>query len=122
MRTRLDHEIPEALRRHNEEQERDPELVVNNLGSRVRVVVLWRKRDNDPEQWIYLERMLPDEFSYEAVKARWGGGAYRIRLFGAWDRARRREKYITQVALWIWKGFPPTPALIARLRRAKSVR
>jgi len=122
MRTRLDHEIPEALRRHNEEQERDPELVVNNLGSRVRVVVLWRQRDGDPEQWIYLERMLPDEFSYEAVKARWGGGAYRIRLFGAWDRARRQERYITQVAFWIWKGFPPTSALIVQLRRAKSVR
>jgi len=122
MRTRSGHEIPEALRRHNEEQQRDPEDVVNGLGRRIRVVVLWRQRDDDAEQWIYLERMPPDEFSYETVKARWGGGAYRIRLFGAWDRARRQERYITQVAFWIWRGFPPTPALRARLRRAERIR
>ena len=115
-------EIPEPLRRHNEEQRRDPEIVVQDLGKRVRVVVLWRQRDDDPERWIYLERMLPRAFSYEIVKQRWGGGAYRIRLFGAWDRARRQEQYITQVAFWIWEGFPPTPALRVRLRRAKSAR
>jgi len=72
---------------------------------------VWRQRDDDAEQWIYLERMQPGKFSYEVVKQRGGGGAYRIRLFGAWDRARRQEKYITQVAFWIWDGFPPTPAL-----------
>ncbi|MGH7548798.1 MAG: hypothetical protein ACREMM_11565 [Gemmatimonadales bacterium] len=71
---------------------------------------------------IYLERMRPDEFSYETVKERWGGGAYRIRLFGAWERPRRQEKYITQVAFWIHRGFPPTPALRARLQRRKTVR
>ena len=53
--------------------------------------------------------MQPHEFSYEAVKIRWGGGAYRIRLFGAWDRARLQAKYITQVAFWTHPGFPPTP-------------
>ena len=116
------HEIPEALRRHNEEQRRDPEDVVNDLGRRVRVIVLWRQQDEDPDKWIYLERMQPSEFSYETVKQRWGGGAYRIRLFGAWDRERRQERYITQVAFWIHQGFPPTPALWARLRQAKSVR
>ena len=122
MSTRSVSEIPEALRRQNEEQQRDPEMVVNNLGRRVRVVVLWRQRDDDAEQWVYLERMQPSEFSYGTVKQRWGGGAYRIRLFGAWDRARRQETYITQVAFWIWDGFPPTPALRARLRRAESIR
>jgi hypothetical protein len=122
LRTRPAHEIPEALRRHNEEQRRDPEDVVSNLGWRVRVVVLWRQRDDDPERWIYLERMLPGEFSYETVKQRWGGGAYRIRLFGAWNRVRRQEKYITQVAFWIHRGFPSTPALRARLRAWQSAR
>ncbi len=116
MRTRSGREIPDALRRHNEEQRRDPEDVIRNLGRRVQVVVLWRQRDDDPERWIYLERMSPHEFSLETVKLRWGGGAYRIRLFGTWDRARRQEKYITQVAFWIYRGFPPTPALRARLR------
>ncbi len=91
MSTRSVSEIPEALRRQNEEQQRDPEMVVNNLGRRVRVVVLWRQRDDDAEQWVYLERMQPSEFSYETVKQRWGGGAYRIRLFGAWNRAPARE-------------------------------
>ena len=86
------------------------------------MVVLWRLRDDDPERWIYLGRMQPHGFSYETVKQRWGGGAYRIRLFGAWDRERRQERYITQVAFWIHQGFPPTPALWARLRQAKSVR
>ncbi len=122
MRERSVHEMPEPLRRHNEEQRRDPEDVVRNLGRRVRVVVLWRQSDDDSERWIYLERMLPGEFSYETVKQRWGGGAYRIRLFGAWDRARRQESYITQVAFWIHRGFPPTAALQARLRQAKCAR
>ncbi len=115
MRTRSVRYVPEALRRHNEEQQRDPELVVNNLGRRVRVVVLWRRRDDDRERWVYLERLSPEDFSLEAVKNRWGGGAYRIRLFGAWDSARRQERYITQVAFWIWRGFPPTPATLARM-------
>src|SRR5258708_38287536 len=100
----------------------DPQEVVGNLGRRIRVVVLWRQRDDDPEQWIYLERMLPGEFSYEMAKQRWGGGAYRIRLFGAWDRARRQETDITQVAFWIWEAFPPTPALRALLGQVKSAR
>jgi len=116
MRVRSIHEMPEPLRRHNEGQRRDPEMVVQNLARRVRVVVLWRRRDDDPERWIYLERMLPGEVSYEMVKQRWGGGAYRIRSFGVWNRARRQEKYITQVAFWIHRGFPPTRALRARLR------
>src|SRR5260370_29541652 len=122
MRTRSSHEVPEALRSHNKGQHRDPQEVVSNLGRRIRVIVLWRQRDDDPEQWTYLERMLPGEFSYEIVKQRWGGGAYRIRLFGAWDRTRRQEKYITQVAFCIWRGFPPTPALRARLGQVKSAR
>lgn len=117
MHVRSSHEIPEPLRRHNEEQQRDPEDVVRDFRRRVQIVVLWRQRDDDPERWIYLERMLPGEFSYETVKQRWGGGAYRIRLFGAWDRARRQERYLTQVTFWIYRGFPPTPALLARLRR-----
>jgi hypothetical protein len=116
MRTRSVQEVPEALQRHNLEQQRDPEQVVINLGRRVRVVVLWRRRDDDAERWVYLERMPPEEFSYENVKQRWGGGAYRIRLFGAWDRARRQERYITQVAFWIWEGFGPTPATLARMK------
>ena len=80
--------------------------------------MLWRKRDDDREQWVYLERTQPSEFSYEEVKQRWGGGPYRIRLFGTWDRARRREKYITQVVFWIHREFPPKAALPARLRVA----
>lgn len=120
MRTRSVSTIPEALRRHNQAQERNPEMVLQDLERQVRVVVLWRQRDDDPEEWVYLERMVPEEFSYEVVKQRWGGGAYRIRLFGSWDPSRRQEKYITQVAFWIWEGFPPTPALRARLRRAKN--
>jgi hypothetical protein len=123
MRTGSRREIPDALRRNNEEQQRDPEDVVRSLGRRVRVVVLWRQRDDDPDRWIYLERMEPHEFSLETVKLRWGGGAYRIRVFGEWDRARHLEKYITQVAFWIWRGFPPTPALRARLRQlARAMR
>ena len=47
MRARSVREIPDALRRHNEEQQRDPEMVVKNLGRQVRVVVLWRQRDDD---------------------------------------------------------------------------
>lgn len=120
MRIRSVNEVPEALRRHNEEQRRDPEDVIMELGRRVQVVVLWRQRDDNQERWIYLERMPPEEFSMETVKNRWGGGAYRIRLFGAWDRSRRQERYITQVAFWIHRGFPPTPALRARMRDVRG--
>ena len=122
MPTRSGHAIPVALRRHNEEQRRDPEDVVSNLARRVRVIVLWRQRDDDPERWIYLERMEPGEFSYEAVKVRWGGGAYRIRLFGGWDRDRRQERYITQVSFWIHRGFPPTKALRALMQGGTRAR
>src|SRR2546425_13037821 len=97
-------------------------MVVKNRGRQVRVVVLWRQRDDDAEQWIYLERMLPGEFSYEIVKQRWGGGAYRIRLFGAWDRARRQRWFITRVWCWIWVGCPPTRALRVRSERAARFR
>jgi hypothetical protein len=69
--------------------------------------------------WVYLERMPPHALSMAAGKTQWGGGAYRIRLFGDWDGNRRQEKYLTQVAFWIWRGFPSTPALRARLERAK---
>lgn len=103
------------LRRHDEEQQRDPEEVVRDLGWRLRVVVLWRQRDDDPERWVYLGRMEPHEFSLGDGELRWGGGTYRIRLFGTWDRARRRERYITEVAFWIWRRFPATPALRAPL-------
>ena len=120
MRAQSGPKMPEALRRHNEEQQRDPEDVVRSLGRRVRVVVLWHQRDDDPDRWIYLGRMEPHEFSLETVKLRWGGGAYRVRLFGPWDRARRQETYITQVAFWIHRGFPPTPALRARLREVEK--
>src|SRR5574341_44583 len=116
MHARRGREMPEALYRHNAEQHRHPEEVLQNLGQRVRVVVLWRRRDDDRERWIYLERMHPGEFSMETVKQRWGGGAYRIRVFGAWDRATRQERYLTQVAFWIWRGFPPTPSLAKLLR------
>lgn len=115
MGTRGGHEIPEALYRHNLELRRDPVDVLRRFGRRVRIVVLWRQRDDDPERWIYLERIPPGEFSLEAVKQRWGGGAYRIRLFGAWDRERRQERYLTQVAFWIWHRFPATPALVKLL-------
>src|SRR5258706_9272558 len=70
MRVRSAEKMPEALRRHNEEQQRDPEDVVRSLGRRVRVVVPWRERDGDPERWIYLERMEPHEFSLETLKLR----------------------------------------------------
>jgi len=122
MKTRSGREIPEALLRHNAEQRRDPEEVVSDLGSRIQVVVLWRQHDDDAKQWLYLERMLPGQFSYERVKQRWGGGAYRIRLFGAWIRARRQERYVTQVTFWIYRGFPPTQALRARLTRVATHR
>src|SRR5260370_13104888 len=67
MRTRSAHEVPEALRRHNEEQHRDPQEVVSNLGRRIRLILLWRQRDHDPAQWPYLPRMLPGRFSYELL-------------------------------------------------------
>jgi hypothetical protein len=122
VKARPAHEVPEALRRHNLERQRFPEEVIHGLGPRVRVVVLWRRRDDDPERWVYLERMQPEEFSCETVKNRWGGGAYRIRLFGPWERGRRQERYITQVAFWIWEGFPPTAALRARLQEPEETR
>jgi len=72
MRTRTAHEIPEALRRHNEEQRRDPEEIVSNLGRRVQVVVLWRQRDDDPERWICLEQRLGPRAS--AGEVHYAGG------------------------------------------------
>ena len=68
---------------------------LDDVKSALRSPVNAHQRDDDPEQWIYLERMLPSEFSYERVKQRWGGGAYRIR-YSARGVARGARKSISR--------------------------
>ena len=107
--------IPEALRLANEARLREPLDVLNKLGRRAHVAALWREDHRARGRWVYLERMLPEAFDYDDIIARYGGGAYRLRLFGAWDRSRRCERYLTQVTFWIDERYPPTPTTLARL-------
>ncbi len=99
MQTRPDRRrpvIPEALRIANEARLREPLDVLNKLGRRAQVAALWREDHRARGRWVYLERMPPEAFDYDEIIARYGGGAYRLRLFGAWDRGRRCERYLTR--------------------------
>ena len=93
-----------------------PDIVLLHLRPHARVVALWRQDDAHPERWVYLERIYAQEFSLDEVVRRYGGGDYRAKILGTWDRERRCEVYLTQIAFAIDRRYPPTAATLARLR------
>ncbi len=93
-----------------------PEVVVAHLRPHARMVAIWRRDDARPERWVYLERMYAQEFSVDEVIQRYGGGEYRAKILGRWDPARRREQYLIQIPFAIHPRYPPTAAVVAKLR------
>jgi len=96
--------------------------VLWGYGSQARVVQLWRQRDGKPDEWTYLGRLRPEESEIELIAKRFGGGWYRAKIFGAWDRERRREQYFEQVAFGInQKWWPMTAETRDRIRKQHGV-
>jgi len=93
-----------------------PDIVVAHLRPHARMVAVWRRDDARPERWVYLERMYAQEFSLDEVIQRYGGGEYRAKILGRWDRERRREEYLTQIPFAIDPCIPPTAAVVAKMR------
>jgi len=93
-----------------------PDIVVAHLRPHARMVAVWRRDDARPERWVYLERMYAQEFSLDEVIQRYGGGEYRAKILGRWDRERRREEYLTQIPFAIDPCIPPTAAAVAKMR------
>ena len=91
-------------------------------GRFARVVQVWRLHEAE-NRWLYLERMRPEDYDpsdslVEIVKHRFGGGRYRARVFGDWDRQLQRERYLKQVSFNI-EG-PPTAETLHLIRLGRE--
>ncbi len=93
----------------------DIEGVLQHYGGRARVVALWRQHDASPSRWIYLGRLAPEECHLTILKDSFGGGWYRAKIYGHWNRYARREEYLQQVSFGI--DGPPTAETVERMRR-----
>lgn len=79
----------------------DIDQILSRFGARARVVALWRRSDGQSNEWLYLGRLSPQECELELLHRRFGGGWYRAKIYGAWERVRRREEYLRQVSFGI---------------------
>ncbi len=93
-----------------------PEVVIAHLRPHARMVAVWRRDDARPDRWVYLERLYAQEFSFDEVIQRFGGGEYRAKILGKWDPARRREDYLMQLTFGIDDRIPPTAAVVEKMR------
>ena len=92
--------------------------ILSGYGPRVRIVVLWRQLDRKQDVWTYLGRLQPEQCEIEMIGDRFGGGWYRAKILGAWDRERRREEYFEQVAFGIdQQWWPMTAETRERIRK-----
>ncbi len=94
----------------------DIEHIVEDYGPRARVVQLWRLEDGTYGRWIYLARIMPEQCTIEYIAHRFGGGDFRAKILGEWDRERRCEVYFERVSFAIDGCFPVTPETLARTR------
>ena len=92
--------------------------ILSGYGPRARVVQLWRQLDGKRDVWTYLGRLQPEQCEIELIADRFGGGWYRAKIFGAWDRERRREEYFEQVSFGIdQQWWPMTAETRERIRK-----
>ncbi len=102
----------------------DLDGVLQHFRGRAQVIQLWRQ-GSPRERWRYLTRMRLEDYEpyalfLEIIQAVYGGGWYRARIYGEWDRQRRREEYLAQVTLGI--GGAPTAETLALLQRPRHRR
>ncbi len=102
----------------------DIDGVLEHYGNRAQVVQLWWHRDAW-SPWVYIGRLRLDDYRpfsdflfIELVQSRFGGGWYRAKIYGQWDRRSRREEYLEQVSFGI--GGVPTAETLDLIRRAQS--
>ena len=96
----------------------DIDIIIRGYGPRVRVVQLWRRLDPMRNEWTYIGRVPPELCEIELIGTRFGGGSYRAKILGAWDRERRREEYFEQVSLaFDQQFFPMTAETRDRIRK-----
>ncbi len=96
----------------------DIEHIVEGYGPRARVVQLWRLEDGSFGRWIYLARIMPEQCTIEYIANRFGGGEYRAKILGEWDRQPRCEVYFERVSFAIDDFYKPTAETLARTRAA----
>lgn len=94
----------------------DVEHIVEGYGPRARVVQLWRMADGTYGRWIYLARIMPEQCTIEYIAHRFGGGDYRAKILGEWDRESRSEQYFERVSFAIDDFYKPTAETLARTR------
>jgi len=98
------------------------DVILHGYGPRARVVQLWRQLDGKPDVWTYLGRLDPAECEDVMIGHRFVGGSYRAKIFGAWDRERRREEYFEQVSFaFDQQAFPMTAETRDRIRKQHGV-
>jgi hypothetical protein len=96
--------------------------ILRGYGPRARVVALWRQLDGKRDVWTNLGRLQPEECEIEMIGHRFGGGWYRAKIFGAWDRQRRREEYFEQVSFAIAQDYwPMTAETRERIRKQHGI-
>ena len=86
------------------------DVILHGYGPRARVVQLWRQLAGDRDVWTYLGRLQPEQCEIEMIGHRFGGGSYRAKILGAWDRERRQEEYLEQVTFRLADQYWPLTA------------
>lgn len=115
MRTKVSKTKPPRPPRHFAD---DIDHILRGYGPRVRVVQLWRRLDPMRNEWTYIGRVPPEVCEIEQIGRRFGGGEYRAKLLGDWDRDRRQEQYLEQVTFCLddqW--WPMTAETRERIRK-----
>jgi len=99
----------------------DIDGILRDYGPLARVVQLWRQVDGMPNEWTYLGRLAPEQCDIQLIAERFGGGVYRAKIFGAWNRRLRREEYLEQVSVSIARQFwPMTAETLAKTRMQRQ--
>lgn len=96
--------------------------ILSGYGPRARVIQLWRQLDGKRDVWTYLGRLRPEQCEIELIAHRFGGGWYRAKILGAWNRETRREEYFEQVAFGIdQQWWPMTAETRERIRKQHAI-
>ena len=95
----------------------DIDEILRGYEPRARAVQMWRLLDGTRDQWTYLGRLAPEQCEIELIAKRFGGGEYRAKIFGAWDRERGQEEYLEQVSFAIDRWWPMTAETRERIRK-----
>jgi hypothetical protein len=99
----------------------DIDGIVRGYGARALVVQLWRRVDGTRNEWTYLGRLAPEQCEIELIAERFGGGWYRAKILGRWDRGRRQEDYFEQVSFGISsRRWPVTAETLARIKKQQE--